>query len=133
MEVADAAEEEDGALEDVVGAAVATAVGDVVAVTREVPAEGEPAEGTTLAGSGRPAWIAFCCAENVVETMGQPTPGPLRFWSVTAAALRRASWEAVELSVGKVSATEGLCTAWPARTFAVRFYRNDVKYWIRRS
>ena len=55
MEVADAAEEEDGALEDVVDAAAATAVEDVVAVTREVPAEGDPAEGTTLAGSGRPA------------------------------------------------------------------------------
>jgi len=36
------------------------------------------------------ALIAFCCAEKVVEEMGQPTPGPSRFCSVTAAAFKRA-------------------------------------------
>jgi hypothetical protein len=36
------------------------------------------------------ALIAFCCAENVVEAMGQPTPGPSRFCRVTAAAFKRA-------------------------------------------
>jgi len=36
------------------------------------------------------ALIAFCCAEKVVEAMGQPTPGPSRFCRVTAAAFKRA-------------------------------------------
>lgn len=49
------------------------------------------------------AAIAFCCATNVVEEAGQPTPVPLRFCRVTSAALMRASWDAVELSEGKVS------------------------------
>lgn len=44
---------------------------------------------TTVAGF-RPALIAACCRENVVETIGQPLPGPFRFWRVTAAAFRRA-------------------------------------------
>lgn len=35
--------------------------------------------------------IAFPCAENVVEEIGQPTPGPSRFCKVTAAAFKRAS------------------------------------------
>ena len=38
-----------------------------------------------------PAWIVFCCAPNVVAAWGHPTPEPLKFWSVTVAALRRAS------------------------------------------
>ena len=37
------------------------------------------------------AWIVFCCALNVVAAWGHPTPEPLKFWSVTVAALRRAS------------------------------------------
>lgn len=36
------------------------------------------------------ALIAFCCAEKVVEAIGQPTPGPSRFCRVTAAAFNRA-------------------------------------------
>lgn len=67
-----------------------------------------------------PSWIAFCCARNVVEAAGQPTPGPLRFWRVTIAACRRVSWEFLELSVGKETATEGLLTAFPAATLALR-------------
>lgn len=75
------------------------------------------------AGAGAaepPAWIAFCCATNVVDAAGHPTPGPLRFWSVTSAASMRASWEACELSVGKETATLGLLVAWPAAAFAER-------------
>lgn len=43
------------------------------------------------AGGAFPSWMAFCWATNVVEAAGQPTPGPLRFWSVTRAAWIRAS------------------------------------------
>lgn len=63
--------------------------------------------------------MAFCCAENVVDATGQPWPGPFRFCRVTAAALRRASCEFVELSSGKVSLTVGLLMTKPAATFAL--------------
>lgn len=67
------------------------------------------------------ALIAFCCALNVVDTIGQPFPAPFKFCNVTAAAFRRALCEAVLLSVGNVSCTVGLRITWPARTLAVRF------------
>jgi hypothetical protein len=54
----------------------------------------------------------------VVLANGQPWPGPLRFWSVTAAALMRACWSALLLPVGKLIATLGLWIALPACTFA---------------
>lgn len=66
------------------------------------------------------ASIAFCCAEKVVDEMGHPTPGPSRFCKVTAAAFRRASCEAVLLSVGKVSLTVGFVVTKPAATFLLR-------------
>ena len=66
------------------------------------------------------ALIAAACAWNVVETTGQPFPGPLRFCSVSVAALMRASWDAVELSSGKEIETDGLLRTWPAATFAFR-------------
>ena len=66
-----------------------------------------------------PASIACCCAPKVVAAWGQPTPGPLRFWSVTVAAKRRASLDALESSSGNESDTEGLLITWPAATFAL--------------
>lgn len=90
----------------------------------EVEAEGE---GAALGGRGFPACIACCCAEKVVETIGQPTPGPFRFCKVTAAALRRASCEAVELEVGKERPTVGLVTTWPAARFALRSLMNKSR------
>jgi hypothetical protein len=73
--------------------------------------------GTTTVLGFWPALIAAFCAENVVDATGHPLPGPFRFWSVTAAAFKRASCEALELSVGKDSCTEGLLRTWPALTF----------------
>jgi hypothetical protein len=64
--------------------------------------------------------IAAACAWNVVEATGQPCPDPLRFCSVTVAALMRASWDGVELSSGKEIGTDGLLRTWPAATFAFR-------------
>lgn len=58
-----------------------------------------------------PDSIFFSRADQVVAACGQPTPVPFKFWSVTVAALRRASCDAVLSSVGKVTLTEGLCTA----------------------
>jgi hypothetical protein len=84
--------------------------------------------GAGVAGAGAgvggavPSWIAFCWARNVVEAAGQPTPGPLRFWRVTSAACIRVSWDSLEPSVGKETATEGLLTAFPAATFALKDY-----------
>jgi hypothetical protein len=66
------------------------------------------------------ALIAAVCAWNVVDTMGQPFPGPLRFCSVMLAAVSRASCDCFELSVGKVTFTDGLFTAKPAITSATR-------------
>ena len=48
-------------------------------------------------------------------------PGPFRFWSVTAAALSRAFWDALELSVGKERRTEGFVRTCPAATLALSF------------
>lgn len=67
-----------------------------------------------------PALIAAAWAWNVVETIGQPFPGPLRFCNVTLAALRRASCDALEPSSGKEMETDGLLRTWPAATFAFR-------------
>ena len=52
--------------------------------------------------------IAAACSWNVVDAIGQPFPGPLRFCSVSLAALRRASWDALESSSGKERGTVGL-------------------------
>ena len=73
------------------------------------------------------ASIAFCCAEKVVDEMGHPTPGPSRFCKVTAAAPRRASWEAVLLSVGKVSLTVGFVVTNPAATFSLRAWKGAIR------
>ena len=67
--------------------------------------------GTTRGGRGLPALIAATCAWKVVETIGQPCPGPFRFCSVSLAALKRESNDDVELSSGKLTFTVGLCTA----------------------
>lgn len=77
-------------------------------------------------GSG-PAWIAATWAPKVVAACGQPTPGPWMFWSVTVAALRRASADAFELSSGKEMPTEGLLITWPAATFWFRSYTRGQK------
>lgn len=58
--------------------------------------------------------IAACWATHVVEAMGHPTPSPFKFWRVTAAALKRASIDAVELSVGNEIGTDGLLMTFPA-------------------
>ena len=64
--------------------------------------------------------IVASCAWKVVEATGQPCPDPLRFCSVSVAALMRASWDAVELSSGKEIGTDGVLTTCPAATFAFR-------------
>jgi hypothetical protein len=69
-----------------------------------------------------PLLIAAACAWNVVEATGQPCPDPLRFCSVTVAALMRASWDAVESSSGKEIQTDGLLRTWPVATFAFRLW-----------
>ena len=66
--------------------------------------------------------MALSWARNVVDTAGQPTPGPFKFWRVTRAAWIRACWEAFELSVGKEMGTLGLFRTWPALTLAFNFY-----------
>ncbi len=75
--------------------------------------------------------IAAACVWNVVEATGQPCPVPLRFCSVTVAALMRMSWDVVELSTGKEIGTDGLLTTWPAATLAFRLWicqRYDENY-----
>jgi len=74
--------------------------------------------GVGVAGEEPSASICFWSAPQVVADWGHPTPEPLRFWSVTVAVSRRASWEAVELSVGKETFTEGFFRTKPAATFA---------------
>ena len=56
----------------------------------------------------------------VVDDAGQPTPDPNKFCSATVAAWLRASWDAVELSVGNVTVTPVLLTACPAAMSAAR-------------
>ena len=73
------------------------------------------------------ASMAFCCAEKVVDEMGHPTPGPSRFCKVTAAAFRRASWETVLLSVGKVNLTVGFVVTNPAATFLLRAWKGVIR------
>ena len=70
--------------------------------------------------------MAFCCALKVVDATGHPFPGPFRFCSVTAAAFNRASLDAFEASVGKLTCTEGLLIACPAFTLAVNCYSNKT-------
>ena len=104
----------DGSTPPAAGAAAAGAAG----------AAGAGAAGAGVSGS---AWTAATCAPNVVAAWGQPTPGPWMFWSVTVAALRRASWDALELSSGKVSLTEGLLITNPAFTFWLRREMNELR------
>lgn len=65
--------------------------------------------------------IASCCAANVVEEIGQPTPGPCKFCKVTAAVFKRASCEACESSVGNETNTVGFVSTCPAATLAFNF------------
>jgi hypothetical protein len=76
---------------------------------------------TTGGGGGLPALMAATCAWKVVETIGQPFPGPFRFCNVSLAVLNRASCDAFELSSGKVTKTVGLVVTCPAATFAFSF------------
>ena len=76
---------------------------------------------TTGGGGGLPALIAATCAWKVVETIGQPFPGPFRFCNVSLAVLKRASCDAFELSSGKDTKTVGLVVTCPAATFAFSF------------
>ena len=108
---AEAGDESDAACEEVVSAADVGVVGDRVTFA------GCVAPAVALAAS-----MAFCCACSVVDTIGQPLPGPARFWRVTAKALKRVSTEAVLLSVGKETFTTLLFTACPAATLAFRAY-----------
>jgi len=55
-----------------------------------------------------------------VDAAGQPTPGPFKFWRVMIAASIRVAASEAELPVGNDKATEGLLTAWPAATLALR-------------
>jgi hypothetical protein len=70
--------------------------------------------------------MAFCWARNVVEAAGHPTPGPRRFCKVTIAVCIRASFEALELSVGKETDMPGLFTTLPAATFALIDYESQA-------
>ena len=106
---ADAGADGDAAGEDAAGAAAAGAADD--------PAADDA--GAALAPLPS-AWIAFCCASSVVLAAGHPFPGPFRFCSVSSEAWMRASCDSVESSSGKVTATEGLLTAFPAATLALR-------------
>ena len=103
------------------GAAATVALGGGGAAAALVVAAGLLGWGATTALGSWPASIAFCCSGNVVETTGQPLPGPLRFCSVTAAAFRRAFCAPLELSVGKERRTLGLVRTWPAATLAFSF------------
>ena len=92
------------------GAGLVAAGAEVVAGGGGAGAAEAAAAAVAAAGPGAttvlgfwPALIAADWSWNVVETIGQPCPGPLRFCSVTDAAFRRACADAVELSVGKVS------------------------------
>ena len=105
---ADAGADDVAADEEAAGAAAAGAADD--------PA----ADDAGAALAALPAWIAFCCASTVVLAAGHPFPGPFRFCSVTSEAWMRASCDSVESSSGKVTATEGLLTAFPAATLALR-------------
>jgi len=57
---------------------------------------------------------ALCLANNVVLTAGHPLPGPFKFCKVINAAVMRALWLCIELSVGNATLTDGLFTAIPA-------------------
>lgn len=95
-------------------------VGGPVAEFTMVELLGGTGEGVVVGaepGLEPPASMAFPSAVNVVDAMGHPFPGPSKFCSVTAAALRRASCDAVLLSVGNVTLTEGFVVTNPAATF----------------
>ena len=101
-----------------------------VEVVDVLAAAGADAGAAVVAGAGAavPARIACACAPKVVAACGHPAPGPKRFCSVIVAALRRASCDACELSVGKDSRTPVLFTAWPAATFAFRSCVISMEY-----
>ena len=87
--------------------------------------------GNTKISTSDHCWTALSWDNSVVDAAGQPLPGPLRFWRETSAALMRAALSAFELPVGKLTATVGLLTAFPAATFAVNAYRekkNPISY-----
>lgn len=123
VEVADGAEAvpEGAAGEDAGGAAGEDAGG---------AATGDDAGGVvaTVLPEGA-ASMAFCWATHVVAAMGQPTPSPFKFWRVTAAALKRVSIDALELSVGNEKGTDGLLMTFPAlMLFARSCERFGVNY-----
>ena len=64
--------------------------------------------------------ICCCSWPYTVDTAGQPTPAPCRFWSVERRVAMRACWSCFELPVGKGAAIPGLLIMWPAFTFAFR-------------
>lgn len=73
----------------------------------------------TFYSSHAPTSSAVACAPKVVLERGQPTPGPLRFCSVTTAAVIRACASCVVFPSGNVIGTPVLFKACPASTFAV--------------
>lgn len=64
-----------------------------------------------------PDTISFCRLAQLVAASGQPFPVPLKFCRVTEHACSRASCDSTELSSGKVTATVGLLSTFPAATF----------------
>ena len=120
-EGAPAAAEPLAALLPVAGVVAGAAAALVLAGAGAAPVAAAGPGTTTVAGFW-PALTAACCAVNGVETMGQPLPGPFKFWRVTAAALIRADCEACELSVGNDNFTEGLLSTKPALTFWLSSY-----------
>lgn len=95
-----------GALEDAaIGVAAADALDEA---TTEIVAADALDEAAGAADTSVPSEIALLCAAKVVETMGQPAPGPCKFCKVTAAALSLASLEFLLSSVGKEIPTVGL-------------------------
>ena len=108
-------------------AAAVVVVAAAVELTAATDTEDDDAAEDDAAAS-----IAAACAPNVVAACGQPLPGPLRFWSVTVAAVRRASWDAGEPSSGKEMPTEGLLSTCPAATFAFSSCRREGGEWLAR-
>lgn len=71
----------------------------------------------------RPHGSALTCCwicAYTVETAGQPTPGPCRFWSVESSVAMRACLSALDPPVGNGAGMLGLCTMWPAATFVFK-------------
>ena len=78
---------------DVIVGTLVTASVVVAAIVDDTLGEGLELEGAPDvdgAGPGGPA-SASCCATKVVDSIGHPTPIPLRFWSVMDAAVSLSS------------------------------------------